>query len=257
MDDNTFRKVHFLTVAHDYRPTKAWEYSKRLEEDEVNLKDLTDSCKKSEISLVVHGRGKSFDSTIFKLENILDYCIHNTDDSDIVVYLDAFDTAVLANQTEILTKFLVFDKKIVFCSHYMCEPYEPIIDHFPFVDNKLPRFLNSGALIGYAKNIIESIEDMFGEYEIVKKIYGNMLSTSDQFHWCLHYLKNKKIIGIDNRCNIFQELSGVGYSSLYLNQGRLVNQETGTRPCILHGTGASGIKKLKILLGMINNDTTS
>jgi nitrate reductase NapAB chaperone NapD len=123
MDDNTFRKVHFLTVAHDYEPTKSWEHIKRLDTGEVSLKDLIDSCKKMEISLVVHGRGKSFDSTIFKLENILEYCIHNTSDSDIVVYLDAFDTAILANQTEILEKFEVFDKKIVFFSHYVCEPY--------------------------------------------------------------------------------------------------------------------------------------
>ena len=257
MDDNTFRKVHFLTVAHDYQPTPSWKHLKRLDEGEVNLKDLIDSCKKLEVSLVVHGRGKSFDSTIFKLENILEYCVNNTDDDDIIIYLDAFDTLLLADQTEILTKFYVFDKKIVFCSHYTCEPYDPITDHFPRLNDKFPRFLNSGCLIGYAKYIREGIEDIFGEYEIVKKIYGNMLAMSDQFHWSLYYLKHKDIIAIDNRCNLFQELSGIGYSSLYLSGGRWINQETGTKPCMLHGTGANGIKKLKILLGTMNHDTKS
>jgi hypothetical protein len=71
MDDNTFRKVHFLTVAHDYEPTKSWEHIKRLDTGEVSLKDLIDSCKKMEISLVVHGRGKSFDSTIFNIVFII------------------------------------------------------------------------------------------------------------------------------------------------------------------------------------------
>lgn len=255
--NNTFNKIHFLTVAHDYSPTPAWEKTKRLEDGEVNLKDLVESCKQHRINLVVHGRGKSFDSTIFKLENILDYCVHNTREDDLIVYVDAFDTVILTTQEEIISKFQLFDKKIVFCSHYQCEPYEPIIDHFPFVDHHLPRFLNSGGMIGYSKYIQEAIEDMFGEYELVKKMYGNILAISDQFHWSLYYLKHKDIIGIDNRCNIFQELSGIGYSSMYYSQERWVNQNIGTKPCILHGTGAGGLKKLKVLLGIMHNDTKS
>lgn len=250
-------KVHFLTVAHDYQPIPSWANMKMLEDDQVDLKDLIESCKKFSIGLVVHGRGKTFNNTIFKLENILDYCLKKTRDSDIIIYLDAFDTVILAGKDEIISKFKVFDKKIVFCSHYICDPYEPITDHFPIVNVRYPRFLNSGAMIGYSKYIREGIEDIFGEYELIKKIYGNMLAMSDQFHWSLYYLKNKDKIAIDSRCNIFQELSGIGYSSLYLSQGRLVNQEIGTKPCILHGTGANGLKKLKILLRTMNNDTKS
>jgi hypothetical protein len=249
-------KTHFLTVAHDYVPIPTWLNTKKLDPDEeVSLKDLIESCKRFNVNLAVHGRGKTFDNTIFKLENILDYCINHTDEDDIIIYLDAYDTVLLSNQTEIISKFKIFDKKIVFCSHYICEPYEPIMDHFPRLDEDLPRFLNSGSMIGYSKYVQEGIEDIFGEYELVKKIYGNMLAMSDQFHWSLYYLKHKDLIGIDSRCNIFQELSGIGYSSLYWSHGRWINQKTGTKPCILHGTGLNGIKKLKVLLRTMGNES--
>jgi len=83
-----------------------------------------------------------------KLRELYNY-IHkpNLDPNDIVLFTDAYDVAYLGDQKEVLRRYKMFSKPIIFGAERSCHPDPDRAKDYKFMDTEFP-FLNSGMIIG-------------------------------------------------------------------------------------------------------------
>lgn len=103
-------RLHFVTVSN---------------KPKFELEILKKSCSENGITVNVLGlnqpdikigHGVGFGWKLILLRNFLD----TLDENDIFVFVDAFDVVVVANENEIINKFLSFDTKILFSAEKFC-----------------------------------------------------------------------------------------------------------------------------------------
>jgi len=83
-----------------------------------------------------------------KLRELYNYVNRSTlDPNDIVLFTDAYDVAYLGDQKEILRRYKMFSKPIVFGAERSCHPDPDRAKDYKFMDTEFP-FLNSGMIIG-------------------------------------------------------------------------------------------------------------
>lgn len=83
-----------------------------------------------------------------KLREMYNY-IHQAhlNPNDIVLFTDAYDVAYVGDQKEILRRYKMFSKPIVFGAERSCHPDPLRSEEYKFQDTEFP-FLNSGLIIG-------------------------------------------------------------------------------------------------------------
>ena len=83
-----------------------------------------------------------------KLRELYNYVNHPTlDPNDIVLFTDAYDVAYLGDQKEILRRYKMFSKPIIFGAERSCHPDPDRAYEYKFMNTEFP-FLNSGMIIG-------------------------------------------------------------------------------------------------------------
>ena len=149
---------------------------------------------------------------------------------EFVLSLDGYDTLCLADEWEIVGKFLALSHPMVICGEMNCWPdprlacrYPPAVSSSPF------RFINAGAYIAYTGYLL-AMMDRWG-------ITESFEAGSDQGFLTERLLSDPGCIHIDSECNIFQALCGLKPDFFVCSGGRVVNPITHRIPCILHGNG--------------------
>jgi len=182
-----------------------------------------------------------FDIKIKKLRKILD----EYSDDEIITYIDAFDTYVVAEDKEIEEKFLKMDADVIYSIEKNCWPDNNLSSFFS--DNY---FLNSGGLVfknGQFKKILDLLSS------IGDSILNNQsLVANDQYlHHVFALIATTNIkIKFDTNNEIFQSLIFEETNNFLKENNRFTNLNTKTQPCIFHGNGTDGLNKLKSLLQM-------
>lgn len=178
--------------------------------------------------------------------------LNEIDDDEIILFLDGYDSIIVANEEEILSKYIQLNKGVAFSAEINCWPDNDLAKLFPYTNSTF-KYLNSGGFIGRSK-LIKNILNQ----EVEEKT--NFIN-SDQYLWIKRFLKNQKTIGLDYNCKIFntfysdlddelttdRSLSDdhmrkklVWFRNNYSFQGsRIYNKETEEYPCILHFNGVS------------------
>ncbi len=196
------------------------------------LNTLIDSCQKHHIELTVLGLGLPYPGNATKLVRVAEY-LETLEDDDIVMFIDAFDTLVVADKDVILEKFLRLNSPFIMSAEKIC--IMPKCRKDKFCDNpkmKSPfKFINSGSYIGYVRNLKAWLDD----------IQPLNPGTSDQRQITIHYFNKKKFFTIDHKCDLFLSLFAVKDNEVVIDPVAQVVRclTTESEPSVLHANGGS------------------
>ena len=151
-------------------------------------------------------------------------------DNDIVMFVDGYDTFIGADDDEILTRYLGFNREIVFSAEKTCWPDASMSDQFAATEFG-QNYLNSGTYIGTVKEL--------------RKMFSVPIEYSfdDQLYCQLRYLTGEFDIALDTESYIFLCLSG-NESNVRYSSGYLENSETRCTTAVIHGNGGDATKEL-------------
>ncbi len=193
------------------------------------LQQLLNSCDYQNVQIDVLGMDKPFRGLSDKLIYVLEY-IQNLPDSDIVMFVDAYDVLFMTDADTILSNFLEMGHPFIISGERYCWPLEHRRSEFPPIPTSF-KYVNSGVYMGY----VDVMKFIFNSFVPIDPL------VNDQDTMTAYYLDNPGQILIDANCVLFLSMAGVYKSELiidYLNK-QVTLKETGTRPCTIHGNGCS------------------
>lgn len=176
------------------------------------------------------GFGKKYQGHFMKDLEMIQF-LKQLPEDDIVVFLDGFDTLMLAETEEIISKFLETGKKMIVSVENISNSFMTHSYNFQKVQGK---FINTGLYMGYCGYILKFLEEMY-EQKFNKK--------SNQATWStfLNFKEGKfdmKEIGIDTVSKLFLNHSFTCNNNFKFNKNekRLI-LDTKEKPCFIQGNG--------------------
>ena len=150
-------------------------------------------------------------------------------DSDIVLFSDAYDVAVMGNQADIKRRFLMFQKPIVFGAEKACHPDKHLASKYDSSHGCEFPYLNSGLFIGR----VWALRRCMTEYKFKD-------DEDDQRFWTNKYFKHRELIELDHHARLFLTSSGLNEKTDIdwdSNKGQLTCNITHSHPLMLHVPG--------------------
>lgn len=203
--------LHYITVATKPNPV---------------LTHIQDTCHwhKNEVKILgLKGSG-------IKLREVHTF-INNPElgDSEIVLFSNSYDIAVVGNQAEIKRRFMMFQKPIVFSGEKICRSGKHLASKYDsYLGGEFP-YLNSGLFIGR----VWALRKCMAEYKFKD-------SDDDQIFWTKQYFKHRELIELDHHAKLFltssrlNEKTDIDWDS---NKGQLTCNLTHSHPLMLHVPG--------------------
>jgi hypothetical protein len=137
---------------------------------------------------------------------------------DVVLFTDAYDVVYCGERNELLRRYQLFSKPIIFGAEKMCQPDPQLASQYPKTASKFP-YLNSGMFIGRVWALRECMEN----YEYVDAI-------EDQRFWTDRFLnENKDIIELDYENLLF-------LNTVDINMEKLLIERHGIFTIVMYGT---------------------
>lgn len=206
------RELHIITVA-----TKNTQ----------GLQQLRDSCDENGLDLTVLGMGMVYPGNGLKLI-LIDEFLKTVHKNDIVLFVDAYDVLILADEKTILKKFYAKNTPVIVSAETFCYPLLLRDEEFPPSPTPF-RFINTGSIMGYVRDLKQILRDM-------KPLIPNI---DDQGQVAEFFLKNKHRFFLDYHADLFLTLHNVSKDSLKVNKkARKVKcLLTGSTPLLVHGNG--------------------
>ena len=156
--------------------------------------------------------------------NLVKEYIKDKKDSDVLLFLDGYDTFLFDSISEISYRYLEFNSEIVMSSERICWPVELLSDSLKALNTNQStpyQYLNSGMYIGR----IGRLKDLFA-----KDIKN---SDDDQLYVQSSYLQNPEGIVLDVEQYIFM----TSEHSVFQRGKQLYNPFTRCYGCAYHGNG--------------------
>lgn len=202
-----------------------------------------ESCRSHGIHPVILGWGERWEGTCKKLACISEY-IKGQPSDRVVLSVDPFDVVFLSGLDEIETRFREMNTPFI-CGALKLKSFNARIYEHEFNRTFMPtpenptayNFLNAGTWIstaGYASKLLDRMAEC-----------GQLQDCDmDQEVFTAQYIKNRAVIDIDWKCEIFQNILFRDFitrrpdlEDILFSHGRIINRMTGTRPCLLHASG--------------------
>ena len=146
-----------------------------------------------------------------------------------VLFVDGYDTIVSRHAKDILTLWQESGKGApLFAAEVFCWPDTGRADDYPEAGDSRYRFLNSGAFIGKAGDLLRILARKVADHE------------DDQRYYTERFLSGKHGIVLDHRCRLFQCLNGA-LDDVEADSGRgmLFNRAMESWPAVIHANGPS------------------
>ena len=218
------------------------------------IQRLLNSAKLQNIEIEIIGSGRDIhEGGNYNGKNLWLYeKVCELDENEIVVCTDSFDVIYLTNADEIKQKFLKMNMPIVYSgSCGLTHQDAHFLEYYKKLGKgKHYKFLNSGALIGYAKNIKEKFEVIF---EYCQSDLDESASYN-QGRVGKYIAENPNKVKLDYDCEIFwtdqnfnnpspiNKVTHPKYLKIGINElkqkilknGRMYNTITDNYPCIFH-----------------------
>lgn len=194
---------------------------------------LDQQSKDKNMNLIKLAQGKKYTGHFMKdLETISFLGKEGVNDDDIVVFVDGFDTLLLAEQDEIIKKFKSFNCKMLLSVEN--------VGGLSFIHNAVfqkvkGKFINTGLYMGYAGFMKSFLEEMY---------QSDFDSKSNQKTWA-NFLERKgdcKDIVLDIDSEVF-----LNYSFTTTNRIKIKNKRVNLedkKPCFIQGNGCEDLSKI-------------
>ena len=228
-------KVHLCTVATDV--AKGYKLKHSTDYHNWYLNNLGEGVIWEGGDMVGQGGGHKI--------NLVKQYMENLDDSDVLIFLDGYDTFLSDNVDEILCRFKEWGAKAIFSSERICWPDELIAPKLKELNNNQDtpyQYLNSGMYIGRVGRL--------------KELFAEPLANSDddQLYVQNQYLKSPNGIDVDVEQYIWMTHS----NEVQIVGRQLYNPITGCYGCAYHGNGGAKEKeRCQNLYGSFYGDTGS
>jgi hypothetical protein len=219
---------------------------------------LLDSAKKNNIEITVLGMGEKWQGFKWKLTLMKEF-LKNNNPYEIVVFIDAYDVIFLQDLNKLKEEFIkaknIKDFKIfIGVDSDLESPVFKYAYNKIFMVKKNPYKINSGVYVGYAKDILDVIE------EIDRTNVENI--TDDQVLLVKQYIRNPETFYFDTKRTVILNLFGNiidgvidldknGYKIAIKNGKRVLIDENNESPVILHAPGNGNIDSIVEKLGYI------
>ena len=207
-------KTHLCTVATD--PAKGHKLQQSAKNHNWYLNNLGNGVKWEGGTMEGKGGGHKI--------NLVKEYMKNLDDSDVLVFLDGYDTFLSDNLDEILYRYKEWNTEVIFSSERFCWPDELIAPKLKALNTNQDtpfQYLNSGMYIGR----VGRLKELFAED--IKN------DDDDQLYVQKQYLKNPK--GID--CDVEQYIWMTSDFNVVKDGNQLYNPTTKCYGCAYHGNG--------------------
>ena len=213
-------KTHLCTVSTD--PAKGHKLQQSANHHDWYLNNLGNGVKWEGGTMEGQGGGHKI--------NLVKEYIKNLDDSEVIVFLDGYDTFLSDSIDEILYRYKEWNQEIVFSSERICWPDELIAPELKALNtnqNTPYQYLNSGMYIGK----VGRLKELFAED--IKN------DEDDQLYCQKQYLKNPKGIVMDVEQYIWMTSD---FDVIY-KEGQLYNPTSQCYGCAYHGNGGEKEKE--------------
>ncbi len=207
------------------------------------LAQLLASCKHHQFDIDILGHGLPYPrkGNGKKIMYLYDY-LKNIPNDHVVMYIDGYDTLVMADKETILNKFLEKKTLCIFAAEIVCWPYKDLAAKYPKSPTKF-QYLNAGTFIGYAGYLKKLIEEIGPLKE----------NQSDQGEIALYYVDHPDEILLDFNCELFFPFLLIKDSDLVINtkEKKVQCTVTGTAPCVIHGNGKPGKRLYQLIFNKL------
>ena len=213
-------KLHVLTMASKDNPL---------------LQQLLHSCRRHNLSIDVLGLNKPFPGSGIRLIRMLKYLEKSQfPDDDLLLFVDAFDVLILADEKTIVDKFLKMQVPFLISVEKTMHRDPELKDLIPLSPTPF-RFINAGSYMGYVGHLKKWLKALLP----INKAF------SDQRHIVRHYTQHPEMYAFDYYCQLFIALAFVMDEEISIDaeNGVVHCLITGSTPCVVHGPGAYGKKK--------------
>lgn len=161
--------------------------------------------------------------------NLMKEYLSTVDEDTIVMFVDGYDTFIAASREEILSRYLGFNKDIVFSAEKTCWPDQSMAELHPSTHTEF-KYLNSGTYIGRAGALKELFSSDIQDYE------------DDQLYVQKAFLQNQSNIALDTESYIFMCLAKAE-KDVKIGKNFIVNKATKCTTCVIHGNGGLDTKE--------------
>lgn len=193
------------------------------------LEMLRATCRKFDLELYTYGKKQTFNFYGSKIVSMGVQLNNVKKDYTHALYTDCGDSMFLTGLEEIITKYQQMGSPpLVVSGEKTCFPFGDMASKFP--ESPSPwKYMNPGMYIGEIPTLLDVMSKCASFYQ---------LQTNDQGHWYEAWNKYELPITVDENCQLFQTMSESNWDEEFaLEEGRLVNKITGTRPCVVHFNG--------------------
>ncbi len=189
----------------------------------AGLDQLVNSCQQKQIEIDILGMGKPYHGHGHKLLYVQKY-LENIPDDHIVLFVDGYDTFLLADKETILNKFLEKKVPCIFSAEYSLFRRA----EYPKSPTKF-QALNSGSYIGYA-NCLK---------QLLLALSPIKVRSDDQNMIRPYFLAHQDEIVLDYYCDLFFPLNNIRPKEIRVDLEKKVIHcvITKTAPCVIHGNG--------------------
>ena len=220
-------------------------YAVTVATEESKAYKLFNSAKHQSAEIINIGKGIEWGGGVMEKGhgggqkiNLVREFIADKKDSDVLLFLDGYDTFLSDSLEEISYRYTEFSERAIFSSERFCWPDERLSQELKKrnENQKTPyQYLNSGTYIA-------RIGDL-------KKLFSAPIkdNADDQLYVQLQYLTGEHDIALDVEGYIFL----CHEPKAYQNRGQLYNPITGCYTCVYHGNGGESAKNK---LASIYND---
>lgn len=233
----TFQRKHGILVATiaSYRklpPSAEW---------------MLESARRNGIEVTLLGQGQPYPCHRIKTRLVADHLREHLAYRH-VLQVDLRDVVFCASIREIFHKYLAFGRGVVASAERACWPMPSFKPRSPDLGTSY-RYLNAGVIMA-SRGAWLSAWDLMCAKERAHKgeppeigYSGHHIFDCDQAAWSDLYVNGECDIVLDSRSEVFQNMSrsdSLVYPEnpdLVFEGRRVVNRETGTRPCLIHCSG--------------------
>jgi hypothetical protein len=209
---------------------------------------LVESCRRQGIELTLLGQGKAYPDHRCKVRLVADY-LRDHPEYRYVLQVDFRDVIFCAGIREIFYKYKYFCRSIVASAERTCWPMPSHAALCPETGT-VNRYLNAGVIFARSEawlevwDLMRRKERMMGGLPPELNRIGRHIFNDDQAAWTDLYIHREADIALDAGCLLFLNLAhadlnlGTKNRDLKLEGRRVLNRETGTRPCLIHCSGS-------------------
>lgn len=182
-------------------------------------KALKASCDYHNIALITLFHSHEWQSHRNK-DSYLRTFLQSVHPEEIIFFTDGYDTFFIDNEKNILDRYRLLSNDgeyIVVSAEKNCFPNKRIANEFPVVHTPY-RYLNSGGMIGKAKQLLEVLTAIEQESKDLEYENKDIYKWSNQYLWSLIYLKKTHKIILDINCILFQAfVNEMGTTSIFVS----------------------------------------